>query len=140
MFNKINKVSFSDNGWHDVFPARVIGWVYPPATTRYIKYKYIDPNLVYVVFRIDGTSNSTLTSFSLPFGFESQTTNLMTAGGFRVPISINNNNTTNIGQLLITRDQVTGTVFCRGTRDSNNAWTASGVKSMRGAFFLPVAS
>ena len=142
MLNNYSKTGFMNNGWQDAFQSsKIIGWVYPLTTTRYLKYKYIDVDLVYVVFRLDGTSNATSASFTLPFGFSSQTSNLMTVGGFRVPISVANNNATNIGQLLVVREPQTGTVWCRATFGAGATnWTASGVKSLRGSFFLPVAS
>jgi hypothetical protein len=135
MLSNYSKRTFPNNGWEDAFPSNVIGWTYPPNTTRYIKYKFIEKNLAMVVFRVDGTSNSTTTSFTLPFSFLSPS---ITGETIVVPITVANNNTSIWGQLTITKDPRTGGMLCTGTQGTNAGWTASGTKQFRGMFFVPV--
>lgn len=137
MLSNFSKYAFPNNGWQEAFPSNVIGWTYPPAVTRYIKYKYIEKNLVWVVFRVDGTSNSATTSFTLPFPFASPS---LTGGTIVVPITVANNGTTVWGQLTITRDPRTGFMLCTGTYSTSTTWTASGNKQFRGAFFVPIGA
>lgn len=134
--NNFSKTNFPSNGWQDLFlSSNIIGFEYPAAITRYIKYRYIGKNIVQIVLRLDGISNSTTTSFTLPFPFQSPS---LVKGFIVVPLQAANNNVSIWGQLAITSDPKTGGLLCTATQGSSATWTASGIKHVRGEFFLPI--
>lgn len=134
--NNFSKTSFPSNGWQDLFPSsNIVGFNYPASITRYIKYRYIGKNIVQIILRLDGISNSTSMSFTLPFSFPSPS---LVKGFMVVPIQAANNNVSIWGQLTITPDSKTGGLLCTATQGSSATWTASGIKHCRGQFFLPI--
>lgn len=134
--NNFSKDSFPSNGWQDLFSSsNIVGFEYPASITKYIKYRYVGKNIVQIVVRLDGISNSSTTSFTLPFIFQSPS---LIKGLMVVPLQVANNNVSIWGQLTITPDPKTGGLLCTATQGSSSTWTASGIKHIRGEFFLPI--
>lgn len=106
----------------------VVGW--SSFTTKRLYYKKIG-KLVFVEFQFNGTSDSTSTSFTLPFTPSSNIT-------FRIAAKASDN-----GVSLAT--PASGTVTLSSTTVSFSSdyasagWTASGTKSLNGQFFYEAA-
>ena len=108
----------------------IVGW--SSFTTKRIRYKVVG-NIVYVYFSLEGTSNSTSTTFSLPilpkiaiafpFAFHSDN-GVYFIGGF------GNNISTNIITCYKTQS-ISSTTF-------TTTWTASGTKTITGQFFYEI--
>lgn len=111
-----------EGAWKDYSASStIVGWT--SYTTKLIYYKDIGKTR-FVYIHLDGTSNSTSTSFTLP----SACTNTMNFGG---QIRTDDNGNTNLGHYVLTAN--TSTVNCYyGV--SAAAWTASGTKRLIGQF------
>ena len=108
----------------------IVGWSI--FTTRQIRYKVVG-NIVYVYLYLSGTSNSTQTTFTLPFlpkntfAFPSPYTSdngVYTIGGFGLNISGN----------VITLYRTNSA----SNTGINNIWTASGTKEIYSQFFYEI--
>lgn len=112
----------AENAWTDYSAtSTIVGW--SSYTTKLIYYKDIGKTR-FMYVHIDGTSNSTSTSFTLP----SACTNTMSFGG---QIRTDDNGNTNLGHYVLLAN--TSTVNCYyGV--SAAAWTASGTKRLLGQF------
>ena len=105
----------------------IVGW--SSFTTKILTYKKVG-NLVFVLFRIEGTSGSSTTTVSLPYAISGvlDVFNLMYAV---------DNGVGDIGKI-----QVTGsTLYLSPSVGSTyTGWTSSGTKSVRGEFFYFASS
>ena len=103
----------------------IIGWT--SYTEKFIEYKKIG-SLVYVNFRLSGTSNATTASFSLPYA-EGQLGN-----SFFFCRSTDNG-----GSPVAAYGQVSSWTATLAKTISAGAWTNSGTKSVYGQFFYEAA-
>ncbi len=106
----------------------IVGWsVY---TTKRIRYKVVG-NIVYIMYAIEGTSNSTSTSFTLPIISKNASIVFMTYG-----------NDNGAGQVALgsSSGSVNSITFQRYTTISalTTTWTASGTKQIVGQFFYEI--
>ncbi len=107
----------------------VTGWT--SFTTKVIRYKKVG-KLVFVEFTLDGTSNATSASFTLPYA----TASSPATTSFAIGLTIDNGSaatTSGRGDMA--------TLTC--TLTPNNAggnWTASGQKLVRGQFFYEAST
>ena len=109
----------------------VTGW--SSYTTKTIKYKRVG-NLVFVQFYIDGTSSSTISSFTVPYSIASGFTDFYTGGGLArdngvfltSPCGIRIAN--GVSTISIYRDP-----------SSQTAWVSSGTKTALGQFWYETA-
>ena len=109
----------------------IVGW--SSFTTKRIRYKVVG-NIVYVTIELSGTSNSTSTTFTLPYIPKS--TNQAIAA-----LTLDNGVGTITGRFIITASDIT--VVCgRPTSASSivptQTWTASGTKTISGQFFYEI--
>lgn len=114
----------TEGAWTDYSGTSTItGW--SSYTQKQLHYKTIGNN-VFVVFQLTGTSNSTNTSFTLPFSRTGAPTNL------NIPILAKNNGSqisTALGFLVASTNTVNFYIDMDG-----NGWTGSGTKDIRGFF------
>lgn len=115
-------------GWTDYSTLSTItGWA--SFTAKQLSYRKVG-RLVFVVFLLQGTSNNTLTSFTLPFtplGVLPDTITLAVPardGGAVISTAI----------CSVTNGNATASLYKDLT---GTAWTATGIKDVRGAFFYP---
>lgn len=107
----------------------VVGWT--SFTTKQIYYKKIG-KFVFVTYRLIGTSNSTTTSFSLPYSNNSSIVLNAT-----VAQAIDNTSSNQAGALLqIPLSSSTATLFMDS---GGTTWTGSGTKNVAGQFFYQAA-
>jgi hypothetical protein len=111
----------------------IVGWSSFTSGRKWIYYKVIG-KIVFVWFHLEGTSNSTSVSFTLPF----TSANLYnTAWGGALNITYDNGVTkTTPGHAQVTYNS--NTVNCYVDM-ANGAWTASGTKIVAGQFFYQIA-
>jgi hypothetical protein len=111
----------STNAWID----------FSEQTTKQIRYKVVG-NIVYVYFSINGTSNSTSTSFTLPI----QTKFF----GVQYCYGVDNTSTPQVS--IVSQPSTPGIIFAiyRFTASNNLSltWTASGTKTVTGSFFYEI--
>ncbi len=107
----------------------IVGW--SSFTTKIIRYKVVG-NIVYVNYSLGGVSNSTTTSFTVPFVAKAPT---VAAAGF----TADNGIFTTTGYVGIAGNNVLGR---RPTSNTNvgisTTWTASGTKEITGQFFYEI--
>ena len=104
----------------------IVGW--SSYTTKVIRYKQVG-NTIFVHFAVQGTSNSTSTTFTLPYFPKS---------GISVVTNISgavNNATNNIAWTTLTSGSNVVT-FLLGT--GATAWTNTGIKGIQGQFFYEI--
>lgn len=104
----------------------IVGW--SSYTTKIIRYKQVG-NTIFVHFVIQGTSNSTSTTFTLPYSPKS---------GISVVTNISgavNNTANNIAWITLTSGSNVVT-FLLGT--GATAWTNTGTKGIQGQFFYEI--
>jgi hypothetical protein len=161
MFNSINKRPFPDSNWVNFRTESVIiGW--STITTAILLYKIIN-DIIYVIYRIEGTSNSTDAYFSIPVQTSVEQEKVIT-GGVANPGGRNtniryyfscvsvDNNTTRDGYVWVFK-ATNGTVLSLFSFDlprkgiivngyssvsSYVGWTNTGTKTLNGQFFMPL--
>lgn len=106
----------------------IIGWA--SFTTKVIKYFQIG-KLCFVIFDLEGTSNSTSSSFTLPLTQQGTPAFINSAMGLAVD---NGAATANMGRLELASNVVSLFLTNAGT-----GWTGSGTKKILGQFFFEVA-
>lgn len=152
MFPAFNSQDFPDTGWVDFSnDSSIVGWSSFDTNGRILIYKIVD-NILYVIYRLDGTSNSATTYFTIPVGFSREfevrhTPNPSFTNFFiqEFSCSSTDNNVLNAGTLFVykvTNLQVKGNIYCLGgygtTAGHTTAWTTTGTKRLRGQFFIPI--
>ena len=110
------------------FTSTIVGWEDPLATHALVNYKKVG-NLVYVQFYLEGVSDTTAVTFTLPF------TQISTNGvELKVAIQVQDNGTisTTAGLLVLAANSATVSCF----KDMAGAvWTNSGTKRVQGQFW-----
>jgi hypothetical protein len=106
----------------------VTGW--SSFTAKIIRYKQVG-KLMFVVFSLDGTSNSTAVSFTLPV-YNSADVAVWVAAGHTYD---NGANTASPGQIRLDASDNTVRIYKSNAGDS---WTASNGKLVQGEFFFQV--
>lgn len=121
---------FIDAGWSDYSgTSTVVGW--GSTTVKVIKYKTVG-KILHVLFRIEGTSNSTAASFTVPNNNATATTTIIhhraqDSGNWKA-----------CGHGFInTADNVVR--CCIDSACNETAWTATGDKVVSGQFFMEIA-
>ncbi len=106
----------------------IIGWEDPLATSTLINYKKVG-NLVFIQFYLDGVSDTTAVTFTLPF------TQVNTNGvELKVAIQVGDNGgATVVGLLVLAANSATANCFLDM---AGTAWTASGNKRVQGQFWF----
>ena len=124
--NVITEINLLDpTDWIDYSStSTVIGWT--TFVYKQIKYKIIGKQ-VFVRFNLEGTSNNTATTFTLPFNNISIINYANTYAGNN-GVLVNGNSVININS----------NVFL-GVQNGNTVWTASGSKWIAGQFFYEIA-
>jgi hypothetical protein len=106
----------------------IVGW--GSFTTKRIRYKVVG-NIVYLMYTIDGTSNSATTSFTLPIIAKFANIIFMTYGAdngaFQIALGTSSGSTSSL-------------LFQRYTaiNSATATWTASGNKQIVGQFFYEI--
>ena len=119
----LNIPKYVDGDWIDYSAtSTIVGW--STFTTKLIKYRVIGKQ-VFVIANIRGTSNSTSTSFTIPFNSISTNDNM----GY----GLNNGGAVNC---LI---EISGGTNLIGCYANLAGWTASGTKSIWVQFFIDIA-
>jgi hypothetical protein len=109
----------------------IVGW--SSYTVRRYRYKVVG-NIVYVTLQFDGTSNSTSTTFTLPY--------IPKATGQAIAVvTVDNGVAAITGRFLIAASDAT--VICSRPQSASNlsptqTWTASGNKVILGQFFYEI--
>ena len=155
MFNSINKRPFPNSNWVDFRrESVVIGWTAPSSI---LLYKIIN-DIMYVIYRIEGTSDSTSAYFTIPQNFSKEQDKFLTAGQnisearYFYPCIAVDNNTTRDGYVSIRQSAATTirpyepfnvakrSIIVEGISSVSgySGWTATGTKSLNGQFFLPL--
>jgi hypothetical protein len=152
MFTQFNFQDFPDTNWVDFSnDATIVGWSSFDTNGRVLIYKIVD-NILYVIYRLDGVSNSTTAYFTIPVNLKREFENKQTPGVTEAnpfymaySCSSTNNGTLNAGTLYVykrTSLVAKGGIYCLGTYGTtaghSGTWTASGTKRLRGQFFLPI--
>jgi hypothetical protein len=126
LLNQINTpwIDFSEQ-------STIVGW--SAYTTKRIRYKVVG-NIVYVNLTLDGTSNSTSTTFTLPYIPK------ITSQGIAT-LTSDNGASTITGRFLLTASDIT--VICSRPSSASSVtptqtWTASGNKIIIGQFFYEI--
>jgi len=107
----------------------IVGWVDPLASSSLINYKQVG-NIVFVQFYLDGVSDTTTVTFTLPF------TQISTNGvELKVAIQVGDNSVqlTTAGLLVLPSNSATATCYIDM---SGAAWTATGNKRVQGQFWF----
>ena len=106
----------------------IVGW--SSFTQKTIRYKIVG-NIVYVLFNIQGTSNSATTNFTLPFIIKNQILFMNYAV---------DNGTASIGLGFMTSANINTISFQRysALNSPTITWTASGSKQIIGQFFYEI--
>jgi len=110
----------------------ITGWSSFTSNRKLIYYKKIG-KLVFVTFLLEGTSNATSVSFTLPYTAMTDAGNLMEYGGCMTEVIDNGSSVTTACKIRM--DANTSTVLCY-TNMATGAWTGSGTKSVRGSFWF----
>jgi hypothetical protein len=118
---------YTGNDWVDYSAtSTIVGW--SSFTAKIIKYRIVGKQM-FVIFRLEGTSNSTSTNFTVPNSAIDVTTNFVAA----------NDN----GISAISYGQIAGSTitFLRYTaiNSASLLWTASGSKLLRGQIYFEIA-
>lgn len=147
MFTSFSNQSFPDTDWVDFSNISTInGWGSFDNNGKVLIYKIID-NILYVIYRLDGISNSTAANFTIPIGITREFTTKAgpgTSGAnlyMYYPCSSTNNGALNAGNIVVyTKPDIGGLqVFgYYGNLSHSPTWTASGIKRLRGQFFIPI--
>lgn len=105
----------------------IVGWADPLATSELVNYKKVG-NLVFVQFYLDGVSDTTAVTFTLPF------TQINTNGvELKVPIQVaDNSGAIGLGLLVLGINSATANCF---SDMAGTAWTASNNKRVQGQFW-----
>lgn len=115
----------------------ITGWSSFTSGRKLIYYKKIG-KIVFISFLLEGTSNSTAVSFTLPYtAADLEGTGLLEFGS--TGTSIQDNGVVLTVATRIRLDGATNTVYMY-TNMGTAGWTASGTKSVRGSFWYPVSS
>jgi hypothetical protein len=109
----------------------IVGW--SSFTTKRIRYKVVG-NIVYVNLTLDGTSNSTSTTFTLPYIPK------ITSQGIAT-LTVDNGVAAITGRFLLTASDIT--VICGRPSSASSVtpiqtWTSSGTKTITGQFFYEI--
>jgi len=106
----------------------IVGWVTPLANSTLINYKKVG-NIVYVQFYLDGVSDATTVTFTLPF------TQISTNGvELKVAIQVGDNAVIQAAPGMLTLPSNSVIATCHLDM-SGAAWTASGNKRVQGQFW-----
>jgi len=126
--NVITEINLLDpTDWVDYSAtSTIVGW--SSFTTKQIRYRIIGKQ-IFVQFNIAGTSNSTLTNFTLP-------NNCLNISPAFTAYSTNNGVNAGITYASASINTNIINFFSSGT---GAAWTATGTKSIRGNFYLEIA-
>ena len=129
--NVITEINLLDpTDWIDYSAtSTIVGW--SSFTTKIIRYRVIGKQ-IFVQFQLDGTSNSTSLTFTLPSNILTPMYNNCYAvdnGVANVGMCINFSGGTNV---------ITGYRFNTAT-SLTSTWTASGTKTYKGQFFYEIA-
>jgi hypothetical protein len=126
--NVITEINLLDpTDWIDYSStSTVVGW--SVLTTKKIRYRVIGKQ-IFVVVQLVGTSNSTTTTFTLPFTRGSNIYTLNYAWAINGGAFVN-------GAIELTSSS--STVVCSYT-GGQTSWTASGSKQIYGQFFYEIA-
>jgi len=117
--------SLYDSGWIDYSAtSTIVGW--SSFTTKVIRYRVIGKQ-VFVNFYIEGISNSTSTTFTLP--------NTALYGSINY-LRLTNNGVISESFFRLIGSSSTVTFF---TTVTSTTWTASGTKTIQGQFFIEIA-
>jgi len=121
---------FNGNDWIDYSgSSTVVGW--SSTTSKIIRYRIIGKQM-FVVFNIGGTSNSTTTTFTLPYT-SSVINGALVATGF----NINNGVTlTTPGRCVVIPNS---NIAILSIDTSGNLFTGSGTKQIHSQFFIEIA-
>lgn len=127
----ITNVNLLDpTGWVDYSAtSTIVGW--SSFTTKIIRYRIIGKQ-IFVQFQLDGTSNSTSLTFTLPLNVLTPMFNNCYAvdnGVANVGMCVNSSGGSNL---------ITGYRFSTAT-SVTSTWTASGTKTYKGQFFIEIA-
>ena len=118
--------SFYDSGWIDYSAtSTVVGW--SSFTSKVIRYRILGKQM-FVSFFINGTSNSTSASFTLP----NQNKNIEQ---LQLMYGINNGATTSNAYIYCNINSSTVLFY----QNNSLIWTSSGVKTGWGQFFIEIA-
>jgi len=125
--NVITEINLLDpTDWVDYSAtSTIVGW--SSFTTKQIRYRVIGKQ-VFVQFLLNGTSNETTSTFTLP----SNSVNSNYFFGYSI------NNGAVIGSGLVNTNQISNIVNCYSSATAG-AWTASGTKLIVGEFFYEIA-
>jgi hypothetical protein len=150
MFTSFSRQQFPDFGWVDFArDSRIQGWSSFDTNGRILVYKIVD-NILYVIFRLDGTSNSSFTNFSIPINMTREfqigaTPSEAPSLQMVFSCSSTDNGTLNAGSVYVSENFSEGNrrglyVSCAyGTiAGHSGSWTSTGVKRVRGQFFIPI--
>lgn len=147
MFTSFSNQSFPDTDWVDFSNISTInGWGSFDNDGKVLIYKIID-NILYVIYRLDGISNATSANFTIPVGITREFTTKTGPGTsgtsfyMYYPCSSTNNGVLNAGNIVVqTKPDIPGLqVFgYYGNLSHSPTWTASGIKRLRGQFFIPI--
>jgi hypothetical protein len=143
------KGDITHNLWYDYSElATIVGW--SSFTTKVIQLNYRE-GAVHVVINLEGTSNSTATTFTLPVNTCRESTLLLNGALFFTGTARNNGTVSYARiQALTPYSGVVGTVVTNPVTNItfNNAygvaggvqatWTASGIKQISSCFVLPL--
>jgi hypothetical protein len=114
----------------------IVGWSSLTAGRRRIMYKTIG-KLVFVWFHLEGTSNATNITFTLPY---TSTSIGYGAKMFGSPLTFTYNNTVAVAiQGVVHLDVNSNVATCNLSPTANDGWTASGVKEVGGNFVYEMA-
>lgn len=150
MFTSFSTQIAPDFGWVDFSrDSEVVGWSSFDTNGKILIYKIVD-NILYVIFRLDGTSNSTSAYFTVPVNMKREfqigaTPSDSTPLQMIFSCSSTDNNTLNAGSAFVSENTAFGKregilVNCGfGTISGHSTtWTSTGVKRVRGQFFIPI--
>lgn len=152
MFASFSRQRTPDFGWVDFArDSEIIGWSSFDTNGRILIYKIVD-NILYVIFRLDGTSNSTQASFTIPLEINREF-QIGATPSDSIPFqmvhscSSTNNGTLNAGSVYIYENVSPLSTSKKGifvlgtygtTAGHSNVWTNTGTKRLRGQFFIPL--
>jgi hypothetical protein len=158
MFNSFSKQGFPNTDWVDFSKnSTIVGWNRSASFTLILLYKIVD-NVLYVIYRIEGTSNSTATSFTIPLDaireYEKVSSGIqyITGGsnlhGVRYSCVAVDNGVTRDGYVYVSKTPVPfffggdcrGGIFVEARSSINTylSWTGTGSKQINGQFFMPI--
>jgi hypothetical protein len=122
-----------DTGWQEYYGSSTkVGWSNITENRKWIWYKKIG-SVVWIVFHLEGTSNSTTTSFTMPYIMNTWPSSQVSYTSMDLWTYNNSSSDADAGHINIDAD---GSSTARLTR-SAGAWTASGTKIAAGTFFYP---